>query len=716
MRLDYIKLHNFFNHASTEIDFTEVESPTLVTGSNGAGKTSGIVESLTYALFGETRLASIDDAIRNEEEDMSVTVQFHLNGQDVRVTRSKKRGKSQKLKLSVNDVAVEELLSETQQRLNKMIGLSSDTFRSSVLLRQDDSNFFVKAKPDQRKQIIAEILNLSQFERLEKIAKDKRATNKAEIKANQYVLDTIEDIDVEALSGQLNKVNRIICKHETKIENAQTVLDEIREWNTGVNEQLKHQKEIEANNFTVNRKITQAKTDISDKQKELSVCETILSKFKDPTKILQQAQEAIQDLQDKLDEANNSVSDFKVRYTTLISDWVKPIDEAIWKIESEISNKTNEIEGLRSKVRRLKSLTTSECYTCLQPINEHKHQEIIAEYELEFSHLEEECKLHKIEIAKLKTRKEELESGNFEEAIGMRTEAKEISNSIKEYKTDLATAKEFYQKKIKEQKDHAVATERMQFLQQAIDTATESLNFLRTQLKDVPEVNLTLRSEEEAKFTLTELREQYKQCITAKSEIEQTIAKASKDAAKKEKLTTDIANYKKELELLDMLCVAFSKNGIPAAIIETVLPEIQDTANYYLAKMSEGSFELTFSTTETLKNGNEKGTLDVQVFDGNVWRNFESLSGGEQFRVSLSIRLALSKVLSRRAGVELDLLILDEPAAALDPEGREAFCSTIKSLSDSFSRILIMSHIPQLQNEFDSRINLSKSETGTKVL
>ena len=52
MRLDYIKLTNFFNHAETEINFKEVKSPTLINGSNGAGKTSAIVESLSYALFG----------------------------------------------------------------------------------------------------------------------------------------------------------------------------------------------------------------------------------------------------------------------------------------------------------------------------------------------------------------------------------------------------------------------------------------------------------------------------------------------------------------------------------------------------------------------------------------------------------------------------------------------------------------------------------------
>jgi len=716
VRLDYIKLHNFFNHADTEIDFTEVVSPTLVTGSNGAGKTSAMVESLTYALFGETRLASIDDAIRNEEDEMSVTVQFHLNNQDVRITRSKKRGKSQKLKLSVNDIAVEELLSETQARIDKLIGLSSDTFRSSVLLRQDDSNFFVKAKPDARKQIIAEILNLSQFERLEKIAKEKRSTNKAEIKASQYVLATIEDVDISELKDQLARIAKILSKHGKKIESAQAELNEIWEWNAGVSEQVKRYKEVASNNELINRKIAKTQQDIETQKREYEECTAVISKFKDPAKVLKQATEALEDLQEKIANGKERLATVKAEMNSIVAEELRPIDIEIATLEQAMKSRDSELPKMRTKLSKMEALDVSECPTCLQELNKNKHQALLAEMKKDIERLEVLNVADKKKLAKLQEKRLYVKHGHSDSIKLLNSEGLGLNTDIGEWSSDLATVKSVYQAKIKAKEDYTQAKQREEFLVQKGDELGYNLDFLKTQIKSLPEVTLEAKDESDIKEKLAELRDQQKQAISAQVDIEQTIAKAEKDADKKQKLTEDIGRFKQELELLELLCVALSKNGIPASIIETVLPEIQETANFYLAKMSESTFELTFNTTATLKNGEERGTLDVQVFDGHVWRNFESLSGGEQFRVSLSIRLALSKVLSRRAGVELDLLILDEPASALDTEGREAFCSTIKSLSDSFSRILIMSHIPQLQEEFDSRINLSKSQAGTKVL
>ena len=82
------------------------------------------------------------------------------------------------------------------------------------------------------------------------------------------------------------------------------------------------------------------------------------------------------------------------------------------------------------------------------------------------------------------------------------------------------------------------------------------------------------------------------------------------------------------------------------------------------------------------------------------------ISGGEKFRVSLAIRLALSKILTRRAGVDLELLILDEPGAFLDDNGRNSFVQMINGLKDSFSNILVITHLTELKAAFDNRLNI----------
>ena len=53
-------------------------------------------------------------------------------------------------------------------------------------------------------------------------------------------------------------------------------------------------------------------------------------------------------------------------------------------------------------------------------------------------------------------------------------------------------------------------------------------------------------------------------------------------------------------------------------------------------------------------------TLDIVVTDEGDTRPYELFSGGEAFRVDFAIRIAISKLLTRRAGTRLQFLVIDE--------------------------------------------------------
>ena len=98
---------------------------------------------------------------------------------------------------------------------------------------------------------------------------------------------------------------------------------------------------------------------------------------------------------------------------------------------------------------------------------------------------------------------------------------------------------------------------------------------------------------------------------------------------------------------------AFGKNGVPALLIEQALPEIEETTNELLSRLSNGRMSFRFETQREYKDSKRedlKETLDMVISDGLGKRDYEMFSGGEAFRVNFSIRLALSKVLARRVG------------------------------------------------------------------
>ena len=131
--------------------------------------------------------------------------------------------------------------------------------------------------------------------------------------------------------------------------------------------------------------------------------------------------------------------------------------------------------------------------------------------------------------------------------------------------------------------------------------------------------------------------------------------------------------------------------------------------------MAEGSQEL-----EQLSNGRYCFELDEQeelvVLD--AWnaqepRSVKTLSGGESFLASLALALALNHYLSQ--GIQLDSLFIDEGFGTLDAESLEMAASVVEKLQLSGKCVGIITHIPELAERFEARIEVIKSDTGAKL-
>ncbi|MDW8144761.1 MAG: SMC family ATPase [Roseiflexaceae bacterium] len=102
--------------------------------------------------------------------------------------------------------------------------------------------------------------------------------------------------------------------------------------------------------------------------------------------------------------------------------------------------------------------------------------------------------------------------------------------------------------------------------------------------------------------------------------------------------------------LFDELTLAFGKKGVQAMLIETALPELEREANRLLSRMTDNQMHLTFETQRDTKKGDVAETLEIKIADALGTRVYDAYSGGEAFRLDFAIRIALSKLLARRAG------------------------------------------------------------------
>jgi DNA repair protein SbcC/Rad50 len=186
-------------------------------------------------------------------------------------------------------------------------------------------------------------------------------------------------------------------------------------------------------------------------------------------------------------------------------------------------------------------------------------------------------------------------------------------------------------------------------------------------------------------------------------------------AEKRARRTADLAALNAEISIYSQLREAFGKKGLQAMIIESAIPEVEVEANRLLNRISDGRMSLRLETQREKVTGGVAETLDIMISDELGARAYEMYSGGEAFRANLALRIAISKLLARRAGAQLQTLVIDEGFGTQDAQGRQLLVEAINSIQGDFERILVVTHIDELKDMFPARVDVVKTVGGSRV-
>ncbi len=152
----------------------------MLSGLNGSGK-STVFDALTYALFGQHRDGKQNalELIHKDCDGLSVELDFELDGRRYRAHRTLRRKKSgspavtqQLCRLDPEGDGRWEDVPDTSKRVDferwikQRLGLSYETFTSSVLLMQGQAEKLIGADKAERFQVLSAIVDLEDYERL----------------------------------------------------------------------------------------------------------------------------------------------------------------------------------------------------------------------------------------------------------------------------------------------------------------------------------------------------------------------------------------------------------------------------------------------------------------------------------------------------------------------------------------------------------------------
>ena len=151
-------------------------------------------------------------------------------------------------------------------------------------------------------------------------------------------------------------------------------------------------------------------------------------------------------------------------------------------------------------------------------------------------------------------------------------------------------------------------------------------------------------------------------------------------------------------------------------VLAAFLDDILREANVRLRKMTSGRFQLLRKTDRA--KGNAQSGLDLLVFDQYTGqeRHVKTLSGGESFKASLSLALGLADVVQNYAGgVSLETMFIDEGFGTLDPESLDQAIEALLDIQNSGRLVGIISHVPELKERIDARLEVIAGQTGSRT-
>lgn len=179
-----LQLKNFLSYGPELqiIDFSRYNLICL-SGKNGHGK-SALLEAITWAIWGQARKSSgnskADAGLMHlGQNHMMVILEFEVNRQMYRVRREFLQTKTKAFAtldfgIKATDGKITPLtdktIKDTQDKIDTSIGITYEAFTNSTFLRQGQSNEFSKKSPKERKEILAQILQLQKFEDQKRIA------------------------------------------------------------------------------------------------------------------------------------------------------------------------------------------------------------------------------------------------------------------------------------------------------------------------------------------------------------------------------------------------------------------------------------------------------------------------------------------------------------------------------------------------------------------
>ena len=349
-----LNLRNFLSYRDpAELDLSGIHLA-CISGSNGAGK-STILDAITWALFGKSRVKSDDDLVTRTEVASGATAEvsfiFELEGALYRIIRRKAVGKSVELEFharAVDDttdrwqVRTEAKVKETQTEIEKLLRMNYDVFTNASFLLQGKADEFTTKTPDKRKEILAEILGVSQWDAYKDLAAERRKLAENEVSSIERQLVEVEaELALEKELTQEMDIAEAKAKAATaERDQREALVASARQNKAMADQQRELLRRIVADLGNSQREKGRLEGTIAQRQAEKETFQTLLERSETIESAYQEWVAA--------DTTYNMLQERAEAYAALVRQ-MHPLEMAIARAETQLQQRVSELEAQKGQ-------------------------------------------------------------------------------------------------------------------------------------------------------------------------------------------------------------------------------------------------------------------------------------------------------------------------------------------------------------------------------
>ena len=764
-----IDMQNFNKYGKGPNKITFDKELYVIKGPTGAGKSS-ILDAITFALF--KRSTRKDVGLNLDEilyKNGYVTLEMLIGDNTLTVKRSHKSPKLD-IKLDEEPLYLGLKIPEKEKKIEEIIGYDYEGFTSSFFIRQQELQIFSNLTSSERHERLVKLFKLKIFQNIYKKLKstindfqreqdnlqgeiiglgrrvEELPQKKKDLKVKTDELHFREkekeqsSKEVQDLRDQIDIVQEGASKYastQKEIENTEQEIDkkkdEVNEYKNQQSEFTELQNRLkELRDYKVEKiQLEKQKEKIEEKIHKKELLQSELNKFQNLIKqVKKQYKDQQEDLEDQIKTKDDRLSKLKIAmtkeeaFTTLRSDGI--FTERLSRlqdVEIPMAQEYNDDNRLKKFTSLVKE--TQKDLSIIQPKQKNISKDIFIADEIQESKNALTERVAQIEQKQQEeTSKFDEDIENLENTIEKQGLNEDLETELEPIKSELQKVqkkeqeKEDLENKLSQKKDYSLLIEKEEKelidLNKKFDTLNKDLVKLETSYQKYLDLSEVFGKQQQK---LQELENTLKGLQVEIEYITKDINEIQKTEAEVKKIKKELKHLKDKIEIYTILREdIFHLNGVPKFAIEKILPAISIKASEILSDLTDGKFnQITFIPL----GGNRVG-FEIYVFDGERNREASSFSGGEKTQINAAIRFAIMERIAEIPDTtgavfrKSNTLFIDEgDLGTLDDESaRQRFVDKIFELKSMFKKIILITHLEDVAEQFPNRIMIGWDESG----